>query len=89
MGKDGPAVIRVLLTILLLSGCGPNVAVVGRDYLTIDHEFTDKAAEQAAIRAQALCAQKKQAVEKVSSACSLKRCTTNYQCVEPASTPAK
>ena len=79
------------LLVLLLSqlvGCGPNVAVQGRDYLTFDHEFTDKAAEQTARRAQALCAQKKQAAEKISSACSLTRCTTNYQCVAPSS-PAK
>lgn len=83
--------IRIFLVVLLLqvSGCGPSIVVQGSDYLTFDHEFTDRASEQVATRAEALCAQKKQAAEKVSSACSLKRCTTNYQCVELSSSTRK
>lgn len=89
VGKE-VAMRRILLIAFLTftAACGPKIVVQGSNYLTFDHEFTDKAGEQVAKRAEALCAQTKQAAEKVSSTCSLKRCTTNYQCVDPAAKPA-
>jgi len=72
------------LLFLPLVGCVPDIVVMGPDYMTFEHEFTDKAAQEIKRRAERICGEKKQAAEEVSSACSLTRCTTSYQCVNPA-----
>jgi hypothetical protein len=70
---------------LLGAGCGPTLTVQEGNYMTFDHAFTDRAAEEVRQRAERLCAQKKQVAIKTSRACSLERCTTNYQCVDRGS----
>lgn len=82
----------ILITSLigLLTGCAAfpdyQLVAVGTDmnYLTFDHPFTDKANGEVLASAQRLCAQRKQAAIQTSRACSLTKCTTNYQCIEGA-----
>ena len=72
----------------MLDGLPPQY-VSEDNYMTFDHAFTDAAAEAVRRRADAHCATtKKQAAVKTSSACSLTRCTTNYQCMDQASAAA-
>jgi len=84
--------VLMLVMIAITAGCGTEPTVEEGNYLTFDHEFTDRAAQQVYRRAEAICAQRKQLVEKVSSTCSLTRCVTNYQCIDKPSAdkqPAK
>jgi hypothetical protein len=53
------------------------------NYSTFEHAFTDAGAEDARRRAQAQCAYKKHVAVKTSSRCTLKLCTTSFQCMEP------
>jgi hypothetical protein len=71
----------------LLDGLPPHY-VSEENYLTFDHAFTDATAEAVRKRAEAHCAIRKQAAVKTSSTCSLTRCTTNYQCMDPAAAAA-
>lgn len=76
---------RILIVALLSlgAGCAPTVEVTEhRNYMTFDHAFTDRAAEDVRQRAEKTCAKKKQIAVRTSRACSLDRCTTNYQCVD-------
>ena len=76
---------RIFPVVLLLlgAGCAPQtIEIEGSNYITYDHAFTDRAAEDVARRAEKFCAKKKQAAVKTSRACSLKQCTTNYACVD-------
>ena len=75
----------------LLAGCGQAYQTFYTDpgpfdanYATFEHPFTDAGAADAWRRAEAQCAQRKQAAVKTSSACSLSRCTTSFQCMAPA-----
>ncbi|WP_291991961.1 hypothetical protein [Candidatus Accumulibacter sp. ACC003] len=72
---------------LLLSGCADNVLVgYGNDtnYLTFDHQNSEKAIADVRSRAEGLCRQRKQVAIKTAGVCSLTKCTTDYQCVEQA-----
>ncbi len=72
-----------LVTILvILAGCGTKPAIEESNYLTYDHPFTDAAALAAQRNAEKVCAERKQAALKTRSVCSLKECTTHYQCVD-------
>lgn len=75
-----------LVTILMLSlaGCAGTAQplVMEDNYLTYHHAFTDAAALSVQRNAEKVCAQRKQSAIKTSSVCSLKECTTHYQCVE-------
>jgi hypothetical protein len=73
--------------LLACAGCGtiyPGTIYPVTDesnYLTYDHPFTDAAAQMVLQNAGKICAERKQNAIKTSSACSLTRCTTHYQCV--------
>jgi hypothetical protein len=94
---------RALLIAALLLGCsgcnlssfcpgcdGVTIATpLESNYITFEHPFTDAAADEARIRAERICGQRKQIAFKTASACSLTRCTTHYQCADkPAATTA-
>jgi hypothetical protein len=68
--------------LLLGAGCAQTTEIEGRNYMTYDHAFTDRAAEDVRQRAEKFCAQKKQVAVKTARACSLERCTTNFACVD-------
>ncbi|HET9405291.1 MAG TPA: hypothetical protein VFO57_11985 [Burkholderiales bacterium] len=65
------------------AGCGkPQLVVYEDNYLTYNHPFSDDADLAVRRNAEKLCAQRKQAAVKTRSACSMKECTTHYQCVD-------
>lgn len=80
--------VRALFLITLLAGCaglgtGSQLVVMEGNYMTFEHPFTDAAAEDVRKWAERLCAQRKQAaIKSGQNACSLTKCTTNYQCVD-------
>jgi hypothetical protein len=73
-----------LLVTLALAGCSTQPAIEESNYLTYNHPFTDAAAESARQNAEKNCAERKQAAVRTRSVCSLKECTTHYQCVDKA-----
>ena len=77
---------RSLITLFLVlacAGCGTINPVINEgNYLTYDHPFTDAAAQAILQSAGKICAERKQNAIKTSSTCSLKQCTTHYQCVD-------
>lgn len=72
----------LLITLLLAPGCSYLIVDAG-NYLSYDHPFTEAAAEQVQKDAEKLCGQRKQAAVKTRSTCTLERCFTNFQCVNP------
>ena len=85
MRRPAPSIAVYLLLIALLavsSGCTGLIVSAG-NYLTYDHPFTDEAAAKAKAEAEKLCAQRKQLAVQTSVACTMERCTTNFQCVDP------
>ena len=84
---DTLMIIRALLLTFLLSSCVDNWLVgfaEDTNYLTFDHPNSEKAIVDVRSRAERLCQQRKQVAIKTESACSLTKCATNYQCVDPA-----
>ena len=76
---------RCLVLMVLLaafSGCTEPEVMAG-NYLTYEHPFNDAAAEKVRKSAEEICKQRKQAALKTRSVCSLTRCFTDYQCVNP------
>lgn len=72
-----------LLVLVLAAGGCTEPAVMAGNYLTYDHPFNDAAAEKVRRSAEKICGQRKQAAVKTRSVCSLTRCFTDYQCVNP------
>jgi len=74
---------RVLMLMLIATtaSCETQPTVEQGNYLTFNHTFTDRAAGEVRKKAAAICAERGQAEMKISSACSLTRCVTNFQCV--------
>jgi len=70
-----------LLVTLTLAGCGAQPIIDESNYLTYDHPFTDAATQAAQKNAEKVCAERKQDAVRTRSVCSLKECTTHYQCV--------
>lgn len=68
-----------MTALLALSGCTSTITETR--HLTLEHAFTDAAAARALKDAERTCAQKRLIAVKTSSACSLQRCTTHYQCM--------
>ena len=66
-----------------LAGCSVEPTIMAGNYLTYNHEFTETAAEEIRKNAEKLCGQRKQAAVQTRSVCTLKRCVTDYQCVNP------
>jgi len=84
-GHEGIA--RALLAIAVLlacAACGAQPEVRQRNYLTYEYPFTDAAAEAAYKSAEKICAETRRFPVKSSSACSLTRCTTSYECMDKA-----
>ncbi len=87
-GKKAPIAYHLSLVTLLvtvaLAGCARSVQpdIVEGNYLTYHHPFTDAAAQSARQNAEKVCAQRKQVAVQTRSQCSLKECTTDYQCVD-------
>ncbi len=81
---------------LLLTGCGTARTIFGEgattsfsesNYVTYDHAFTDAAADAVRRSAGQHCGLKKQVAIKTTSACSLTRCNTSYQCMDRQDAP--
>lgn len=82
---------------LLLTGCGTARTIFGEstattsfsesNYVTYDHVFTDAAADAVRKSARQHCGLKKQVAIKTTSACSLTRCNTSYQCMDRQDVP--
>src|SRR5262245_36748783 len=53
-------------------------------YLIYDHPFTDAAAESVGKNAERQCGRRRLTAVKVSSPCSLERCTTYFYCMDAA-----
>ena len=73
----------VLVALLLALGGCTEPDIMEGNYLSYDHPFNEAAAEKVRQNAEKLCAQRKQAAVKTRSVCSLTRCFTDYQCVDP------
>ena len=83
--------------VLLLAGCGTVQSIFGEstattsfsesNYVTYEHAFTDAAANGARRSAEQHCALKKLVAIKTTSACSLTRCNTSYQCLDRKDVP--
>lgn len=90
--KTGTAAVRcplsvvALLATLALAGCASRVQpdIVEGNYLTFHHPFTEAAVAAARQNAEKICAQRKQVAAQTNIQCSLKECTTDYQCVGAA-----
>jgi hypothetical protein len=81
--------IFIVVLLLLAAGCvqitGPLTGSAREgNAITYDHPFTDRADADVAQRAAQACARKKKVAIQTSRACSLERCTTNFQCVDRA-----
>jgi hypothetical protein len=81
----------LLITLFLLcGGCLNPSGLFGErtqsfgdgNYLTTEHAFTDASAENARRSAMQHCGYKNRVAVKTSSSCSLKTCTTHYQCMD-------
>lgn len=72
----------LMVLLAAFGGCTEPV-VMADNYLTYEHPFNDAAAEKVRKSAEDLCKQRKQAAVKTRSVCSLTRCFTDYQCVNP------
>ena len=72
----------LMLLLAAFGGCTEPEIMAG-NYMTYEHPFTDAAAEKVRKSAEELCKQRKLAAEKTRSVCSLTRCFTDYQCVNP------
>lgn len=72
--------------VMVCAGCAPRpqLIVSESNYLTYEHPFTDAAAEAVRSNAEKLCAERKKVAVRTSHACSLKQCTTSYQCMDKA-----
>jgi hypothetical protein len=84
----------VIVAVLVTGACGCGVTSVGgisgvrssayvsddANYIRFEHAFTDAAAEEVRQRAEKICGDRKQAAIKTTSACTLSKCTTHYQC---------
>ena len=89
MNIKQPTILALLLT-GILTGCADNtlmwtdedqVRFLDTNYLSFDHDFTEKASEDVRIRAERLCGYRKRIAVQTERACTLNFCTTNYQCV--------
>ncbi len=72
----------LMVLLLAVAGCTEPTIMAG-NYLTYDHPFNDAAAEKVRQSAEGICKQRKQAAVKTRSVCTLTRCTTDFQCVDP------
>jgi hypothetical protein len=83
-------------TLLLLAGCGVTETVrtqqvfygdrnyvIGTNYLTFEHAFTEAGEADAKRRADSQCAQRMRSAVKTENRCTLKSCITSYQCMTP------
>src|SRR5262245_25131870 len=57
------------------------------NYVTYQHAFTDAAADTVGKNAERQCGQKKLIAVKLSSTCSVERCTTHFYCINAADAP--
>ncbi len=72
---------------MLCTGCVDYQLIVydtNVNYLAFNHPFTDKAIAEVQAKAEDVCRQRKQLAIQTTKSCSLSKCTTNYQCVDPA-----
>jgi hypothetical protein len=74
--------VLVIAMLLGVTGCTEPTIIAG-NYLTYDHAFTNAAAEKVRQSAEGICKQRNQAAVKTRSVCTLTRCTTDFQCVNP------
>jgi len=77
-----PLSLITLLVTISLAGCGTQPDIVEDNYLTYHHPFTEAAFQSVRQNAEKACAQRKQAAVQTRHHCSLKECTTDYQCVD-------
>lgn len=68
----------------LLTTDDQNVRTQQTNYYAFNHVFTDKAEVAVRAKAEELCAKRKLVAVMTSHACTLKSCTTNYQCMDAA-----
>jgi hypothetical protein len=73
----------ILGAVLACAGC------ISKDFLSTnslsyDHPFTDAGAARVRKEAERDCGYRKQAAVKVGGTCTLKTCTTHFQCMDPA-----
>jgi len=71
-----------LLAMMTLAGCGSQPDIVEGNYLTYHHPFTEAAFQSVRQNAEKACAQRKQVAVETRHQCSLKECTTDFQCVD-------
>ena len=76
--------VAAVLVAAALAACGQQPWVVGENYMTYDHPFTEAAAESARKNAEGRCRQRGEVAVQTSRACSLTECTTSYQCMSEA-----
>jgi hypothetical protein len=74
----------LLIALLIVgAGCTSGLIVAADNYLTYDYAFTDVAAAKARQDAGKLCAARKKMAMETRSVCTLSRCVTDFQCVDP------
>ena len=83
----GPCLSRMrawLLPVFIVTAAGCTAPIIMQDnYLTYDHDFTETALQNIQSNANRLCGQRKQVAIQTRSVCTLERCVTDFQCVNP------
>jgi hypothetical protein len=72
----------LIAVLLACAGCSSLVVSAG-NYLTYDYAFNDAEAEKARQNAKQLCAARRQMAIETRNVCTLSRCVTDFQCVDP------
>jgi hypothetical protein len=85
MTRYSLSITRHALLIALLTACTAcsSLVVATSNYLTYDYAFTDAEAAKARRDAEKLCAQRRRMAVETRNVCTLSRCVTDYQCVNP------
>lgn len=86
MSRYSLLITRCSLLIALLmagAGCSSGLIVAADNYLTYDYAFNDAAAKKASEDAKKLCAARKKMAIETRNVCTLTRCVTDFQCVDP------
>ena len=73
-----------LLAVFMVTAAGCTAPSIMQDnYLTYHHDFTETALQNIQSNANRLCGQRKQVAIQTRSVCTLERCVTDFQCVNP------
>lgn len=73
----------------VLAGCQSYPVVSEGNYMTFEYPFEERTVAAIRERARDLCADRNMGVEQTSNRCTLTRCVTSFQCLEPPAAAPK